>query len=575
MKNSIDPKIIQITQNLRHCFQDIVTLTDHVNNEDLKNTIQQLYDQLESPFTFVIVGEVKAGKSSFINALLDANKEICRVAPSPMTDTIQQIVYGKNESEIHINPFLKKITQPIDILQEIAIVDTPGTNTIVDHHQEITERFIPFSDLIVFVFEAKNPYRQSAWEFFDYIHEQWHRKVLFVLQQKDLMSPDDLTININGVIEHATKKGIPSPRVFAVSAKQEIENLKEESGYAPLRSFIKENITGGQAPYLKLQNTINTALSINTTIKNSLALRREQYELDVIFRKDIKETLEKQHTKTTKHIGLLVENLIANYVAITAEKEKELQKGLSLAKVLKKSISGIFSSGKGTINEWLKGQTNDLEINLNRALKDRLHEGIMDVADNIQMMGKIVDSKIKNSTTVLTDSDEIFSDIAEKRANVLKDLHQSFEHFLSKSENFYDQSLVEESSKMAPNLATGGGIAIVGVILTTVVNGAVFDITGGILTTIGIFFASISLGLNRRKIMNRFREEVQKGKIKLSEDIELILNSYTNRIKNRINDNFVNFDQHLLTEENTLNSLESKQSSIQITLEDQINQLGL
>ncbi|MBK7009342.1 MAG: dynamin family protein [Saprospiraceae bacterium] len=34
---------------------------------------------------------------------------------------------------------------------------TPGTNTIVAHHQEITEKFIPYSDLIVFVFEAKNP----------------------------------------------------------------------------------------------------------------------------------------------------------------------------------------------------------------------------------------------------------------------------------------------------------------------------------------------------------------------------------------------------------------------------------
>ena len=54
---------------------------------------------------FVIVGEVKAGKSSFINALLESEKEICKVAASPMTDTIQQIVYGEEESIVEINPY--------------------------------------------------------------------------------------------------------------------------------------------------------------------------------------------------------------------------------------------------------------------------------------------------------------------------------------------------------------------------------------------------------------------------------------------------------------------------------------
>src|SRR5690625_6194695 len=80
---------------------------------------------------------------------------------------IQQIKYGKNHDEITINPFLKQIYFPDPILKEISIVDTPGTNTIIEHHQEITERFIPVADLVVFVFEAKNPYRQSAWDFLD------------------------------------------------------------------------------------------------------------------------------------------------------------------------------------------------------------------------------------------------------------------------------------------------------------------------------------------------------------------------------------------------------------------------
>ncbi|RQH24196.1 hypothetical protein D5R40_30035 [Okeania hirsuta] len=38
------------------------------------------------------------------------------------------------------------------MLRKISIVDTPGTNTISEHHQEITERLFLRSDLIVFVF---------------------------------------------------------------------------------------------------------------------------------------------------------------------------------------------------------------------------------------------------------------------------------------------------------------------------------------------------------------------------------------------------------------------------------------
>ena len=137
----------------------------------MASTVSDLRNRINEPFMFVIVGEVKAGKSSFVNALLDTGKEICKVAPQPMTDTIQQIIYGENEDIISVNEHFKKIYQPVDILKEVAIVDTPGTNAIVDHHQEITENFVPSSDLIVFVFEAKNPYRQSAWQFFDFIHD--------------------------------------------------------------------------------------------------------------------------------------------------------------------------------------------------------------------------------------------------------------------------------------------------------------------------------------------------------------------------------------------------------------------
>lgn len=146
----------EIKERVSDVAADVVSMTSDVQHEELHQTAQDLLEHVTDPFLFVIVGEVKAGKSSFINALLETPEEICKVAPSPMTDTIQQIIYGEEPREIIVNQYLKKLYQPVEILKEIAIVDTPGTNTIIAHHQEITERFVPAADLIVFVLDRKS-----------------------------------------------------------------------------------------------------------------------------------------------------------------------------------------------------------------------------------------------------------------------------------------------------------------------------------------------------------------------------------------------------------------------------------
>ncbi|GLR15452.1 dynamin family protein [Portibacter lacus] len=560
MKEHIDQKATEIKNNLQEVFHGLNEIVAKINNDDLALTAGEVSRSIHEPFMFVIVGEVKAGKSSFINALLGSDKEICKVAPSPMTDTIQQITYGEDRVEI-INPFLKKIYQPVEILKDISIVDTPGTNTIVDHHQEITERFIPSSDLIVFVFEAKNPYRQSSWEFFDYINTDWHKKVIFVLQQKDLLPIEDLTININGVKAQAEKKGIAEPKVFAVSAKQELEHDTENSGFIELRKYLEENITGGQTPFLKLLSSINSGQQILARISAGIQDRKKQYELDKEFRKEIRETLDNQEDKSIKQVDSLVENLLNAYDRVTLTKLNELSDGLSILPMFKRSFSSMIGSTK-SVKDWLAELQADLEKNLNKHLKDKLQDGVVDIADSIQNMAKIVDLKIKSSTTVLRDNHEIFSDIAERRANVLKDLQETFSSFLSRSENYYDDQIMGNSN-MTPNLAAGGGIAVVGVILTAVTNIAVFDITGGILAATGIIFAGFSLGLKKKKIVKSVKTEIDEGRTRINEEISEKLEAYIGRIKTKIDENFEKFDQLLVKEGVALESLIAKEKDLE------------
>ncbi|NJL49395.1 MAG: hypothetical protein HC929_20565 [Leptolyngbyaceae cyanobacterium SM2_5_2] len=155
-------------------LENVQSLAAAINNPDLQLTTYNLRRNINEPFLFVVVGEVKAGKSSFVNALLEA--EVCATDIEPCTDSIQQIVYAEQEFVEQVEPSLRKIGRPIPILQDISIVDTPGTNTVIQEHQIITERYIPNSDLTFFVLFAKNPYQKSAWDFLDFCQRRMAQK---------------------------------------------------------------------------------------------------------------------------------------------------------------------------------------------------------------------------------------------------------------------------------------------------------------------------------------------------------------------------------------------------------------
>ena len=566
MSALIDPVIQADRARLEEIIKTLHELTIRIGNEEMATTVSDLRNRIFEPFMFVIVGEVKAGKSSFVNALLATGQEIAKAAPQPMTDTIQQIIYGEEHREVTVNPYLKKVFLPVEILREIAIVDTPGTNTIVEHHQEITEQFIPASDLIVFVFEAKNPYRQSAWDFFKYIHGDWRKKTIFVLQQKDLATPNELAVNTAGVAEKARQEGVPEPRVFVVSARQE-QLGQEDSGFDALRDYIAANITGGRAPRLKLNNSILTAQTINDRIADGLIVRRRQFEADEHFRADIGETLDDQVAQSNKQVDLMVENLLHTYDNITREKQEELREGLTMFGLIKRSFTSRFGSTPNA-KQWLQNVASDLETDLNDKLRARLNEQVVDLAERIQYMVKTIDLKIRNSETILKNDHELFSNIAERRENILRDLQDAFNRFVGKTENFTDESLLAGRDNISPNLAAGGGVAALGVILMAMSSLPVIDVTGGILTTLGVIFTGVTTRGMRKRVTEGFDKEVIAGREQLAADLDHRLKSYIDTLRSRIEGNFGRFDDMLEREQKNLLILEGTHREVDTQLRE-------
>lgn len=556
MTNShlIDTSLEQYKSVVDDLFKELHDLTERLRLEKMAETVDEIRTRLNEPFLFVIVGEVKVGKSSFVNALLESSQEICKVAPDPCTDTIQQIVYGDEEKVIPINAHLRKITMPADILQYIAIVDTPGTNTIITEHTEITERFIPISDLIIFVFEAKNPYRQSAWQFFDFISKEWRKKVVFVLQQADLMEPEDLEVNIKGVIEYAQKRGIEKPQLFCVSAKLEQKGFTDRSGFKDIRQYIHDNVTGGNVVRLKMQSLLNTSKPIMDTLKQGVHFRADQMKADTAFRSRIGVLLDGAEKRSAEQVESLDKELLNEYDRITDSIQREFEEGLGFFNLLKKSFLSIFDSSEG-MKEWSNRIIGRIESELRPALENKMREGLSSLADSIQYMATSIDNEILKSKVGIKSNNQVFADIANKRQEKFEQLHRNLTEWANDANNFVASDLLHQSNSLLPQMQAGGALAVIGGVLAAITHGTFLDITGGILSVAGLAIAGVAAAFSKNKIISQFADEIAKGRRKLDDQLEEKLKSYVREIKNKINHNFFEFDTFLAEERRQLDEL--------------------
>ena len=169
----------------------LVELRETLEREqvDERRRVDELLATLEDLFTIVIVGEFNAGKSSLINALFGAKLRV--EGPIPVDDVISILRYGEQASQRQLSDYVVEQFYPVEFLRNITLVDTPGTNSIVQRHQEITEDYIPRADLVLFVTSIDRPLSESERKFLEYIRE-WGKKVVFVLNKIDTKTDEEI-----------------------------------------------------------------------------------------------------------------------------------------------------------------------------------------------------------------------------------------------------------------------------------------------------------------------------------------------------------------------------------------------
>ena len=171
----------ETTQKVRDVLTELLSCVSSANTppeqiEMLKETLQALEDS----FLVVVVGEFNAGKSSFINALLNTDKLAEGVTPT--TAQINLIRYGETESITPIENWGQMIRLPMDLLESVSFVDTPGTNAVIQEHEVLTRWFLPRADMVIFLSSADRPFSESENRFLQSIRD-WGKKTVLILNK--------------------------------------------------------------------------------------------------------------------------------------------------------------------------------------------------------------------------------------------------------------------------------------------------------------------------------------------------------------------------------------------------------
>ncbi|KAK8340096.1 hypothetical protein V6Z12_A08G079500 [Gossypium hirsutum] len=157
---------------------------------------------------------------------------------------------------------------PAPILKEMNIVDTPGTNVILQRQQRLTEEFVPRADLLFFVISADRPLTESEVTFLRYT-QQWKKKVVFILNKSDLYRNTQELEEAISFIKENTKKLLNTEDVtlYPVAARLVLEeklSATSDDG-KKYREIVFTESNWKTSSFYKLENFLYSFLDGSTS----------------------------------------------------------------------------------------------------------------------------------------------------------------------------------------------------------------------------------------------------------------------------------------------------------------------
>jgi small GTP-binding protein len=515
-------KYLELRSQLGTTLGSLITLAHQIGApEDALRNLQNLVTNLGQPFLFVVVGEVKAGKSSLLNALF--GRDFCKVDVLPATDRIYEFKYGETDYDVQISDHITALHRRIEFLKDFNIVDTPGTNTIVANHQEITENFVPMADLIVFVFAVTNPWAASAWDFLRLIGQQWKKNIVFVVQQADLRDPHEVEI----VSKHLDQTvlqilGANCP-IFAVSAKKAFlaktspdvdrDKLWSESHFGELEDWITETVSRSDERGGKLRSVAQTAQVLAGGLRARLQGSLDMLKSDQEKLASIRSTFDGRKVQTQRQVGGFIREIEQAYDACRERGEKLLEERLTIGNTFKMVFSGA---------RWEKDFQDKVESEVKKEVQSKIEHALSLLESDLRSMWHDLQDKVNVQFGSETKKQvrAVMPGFLAQRQEVLQRLQLTLLEQMSDAKIKEQlQSLFGETTRwlrVPTSVAAAGGIATVIAALT---HTALLDVTGtvaGLAALTGTLYAV----WRRRKILRQYREQMNEKRRDLTRAVE-------------------------------------------------------
>ncbi|MBQ8979591.1 MAG: dynamin family protein, partial [Oscillospiraceae bacterium] len=250
--------------------------------------------KMSEPFSLVIIGDFKRGKSTIINAILGRSAAPVNVAPE--TFTINRFSYGEtasveavlaNGKRVMLTPddlardrllglldYFPGALEYIDvksdapILKEIQVVDTPGLSDL-DELDYLVKDFLVKADAVIYVASALSPFSESEQYFIaSQIVPQNFSKVFVLINMIDAMnSMEDIERIVNHISEKCAQI-IPVAEVYGISG---IDEYRRKIG------LNRPDIKGFQEYYE------NQFLKFERALKNELITQKDTIRTQRVF----------------------------------------------------------------------------------------------------------------------------------------------------------------------------------------------------------------------------------------------------------------------------------------------------
>ncbi len=471
--------------------------------------------QMEELFLLVVVGEFNAGKTAFLNALL--GEKLLTEGVTPTTSHIHILRYGERFQQETTAEDILLVHLPVEWLRDINVVDTPGTNAVVQRHQEITEEFVPRSDLVLFVTSADRPFSESERTLLERIR-QWSKKIVVIINKIDLIEdPADRVKIVDFVRENGRALLGADPQIFTVSARQAIQaktqakernnaqlqgDLWDASQFATLERFILEQLDDRARLRLKLENPLGVATKVIEKYDQVINARQ------IILKGDFEtlDTIEEQLTAYVEDMRrdfVYQRSRVDNVLYAMAERgDRFFEDTLRITRIL-----DLINSEK------VRGEfEREVVADTSRQIERHVSDLIDWVVDKDYRQWRSVMDYISRRATQHADRivGNVDSDFEINRQNLLISVGRNAQQVVDSYDHESDSLKLAQEVQMAifQTAAVEVGALGLGAVLVALLNGVWLDITGVLGASVVAALGLYVLPYRRGKVKAEMREKV-------------------------------------------------------------------